>query len=149
MDQGMGACAFPRNVEGGDSAVLVPHEAVIHGARITVNPRDHAPRVDGYSLSALEGACACARRIECDNGGLWAKERRLAEIQDTIVHADSQQPRKREEQANANEYVLENFCSHKNFFLSFPAELILGSCWDSEEAKNLARESPPSDSDLV
>ena len=33
------------------------------------------------------------------------------------------------------------------FFLSSPAELILGSRGDLEEAKNLAGEGPPPDSD--
>jgi hypothetical protein len=32
--------------------------------------------------------------------------------------------------------VLENFASHKNFSFLSPAELILGSCGDPEEAKN-------------
>jgi hypothetical protein len=46
----------------------------------------------------------CARSVECDNGGLW--------------HAASEQPRKREEHANANEYIWEYFCFHKMFSVS-------------------------------
>jgi hypothetical protein len=86
-------------VEGGHSAVSSTHEAVTRIAKIKVRSRDHPRRVDGCRRYALG-----TWNIECDNGGLRT--------------AGSEQLRKGEEYANANEYVWEYFCFHKMSFLS-------------------------------
>ena len=64
----IGACAFPRNVQGDDGTVRITHEAVRRIARVRVQSRDQAARVDGHRLSALEGVFARTRCVECDNG---------------------------------------------------------------------------------
>jgi hypothetical protein len=139
----------PGNVEGGDSAVSSTHEAVKRIARISDLSRDHPSRVDGQRLSAQGWACACARRIECDNGGLWTKERRLAEIQNAVAHVASQQAPFCEEQANANEYVSDNFCSHRNAFSFSHAELILGSCGSGRAEEPSEKRPPPNSRSVV
>jgi hypothetical protein len=110
----------------------VSHEICVH-----ICSRGCPGRVDrrwaGRSgLRPYKGAfarvCPRAGGIERDEGGLRSNERNVAEILGTIAHAGSQQPRKREQHGNANEYVGKNFCFHKErTFLSLsPAEVILG-----------------------
>ena len=99
------------------------HEVDVNGG-----PRDRPRGVDGLRDGAFARVCPRAGGIERDEGGLRSNERNVAEILGTIAHAGSQQPRKREQHGNANEYVGKNFCFHKErtFLCLSPAEVILG-----------------------
>src|SRR5262249_53099403 len=146
----VGACALKRpcartgRVERSESAIGKAQVAMFHVVPV-MNPAGDDPCwIDPGDQGAWEGTtCACARRSECDNGGLRTKERCPAEIQDAVTHVASQQPPCREQHAETNECISENVCSHKNFFLPFPPVNLILELRVRKKAKNLAGKCPP------
>src|SRR6516225_4575806 len=59
-----------RNIERGESAVRVAHEAVIHITRVSETPVNRSCRVDAGSSGALAGICARAWGIEGGDGAV-------------------------------------------------------------------------------
>jgi hypothetical protein len=60
----MPACACTGSLEGGYLALGIPHETLIHIARVNVSSRDRAGRVDAEDAGSLTRARACTRNVE-------------------------------------------------------------------------------------